>query len=176
VRLRRSPSTRVLVLVLLLEAMGAWLEAGLRLRIEYGGRGFPDPDPDSDSDPDTEGILRTHSGCGFHLGHGPRVGLVPRPTRGYRLQHRWRWGSVFGSSTSTALRAECEYEYDWGWDGSTESRPTGRGGPTLPGPCPEKALRSSCPPHRLRSSNPTIASNSPQHPACHHRDLWAFRL
>ena len=49
-------------------------------------------DPDSESDPDPERILRTLSGCGDHLGPGPRVGLVPRPTRGYRLQRLRRWG------------------------------------------------------------------------------------
>ncbi len=32
-------------------------------------------------------------GAGMILGRGPRVGLVPRPTRiGYRLQRLWRWG------------------------------------------------------------------------------------
>ena len=36
------------------------------------------------------------SGCGFILGRGPRVGLVPRPTRGYRLQRLRRWGGGSG--------------------------------------------------------------------------------
>ncbi len=65
-------------------------------------------DSDSDTDPETdgpagagrgrwvglgrgEGIFAPCSGCGIPFGRGPRVGLVPRPTRGYRLQRLRRW-------------------------------------------------------------------------------------
>jgi hypothetical protein len=60
----------------------------------YLGRNRARAPFDSDSDTDSEGILRTLSGCGLHLECRPRVGLVPRPTRGYRLPRLRRWGQA----------------------------------------------------------------------------------
>ncbi len=47
--------------------------------------------PISLATPIPRGFYAPFQGAGIILGPGPRVGLVPRPTRGYRLQRLRRW-------------------------------------------------------------------------------------